>query len=127
MGQRRGLNTARSAQGPRGALERGLSAGFGFTEQGGEALYANSCQACHMPDARGATGAGTSPALAGNKNLEAGSYAVSVVVHGQRGMPPIGFMMSDEQVAAVVNYVRTHFGNTYQDAVTAEDVKALRP
>jgi mono/diheme cytochrome c family protein len=116
-----------SAQGPRGALERGLSAGFRFTEHGGEALYANSCQACHMPDAGGATGAGTYPALAGNKNLEAGGYAVSVVVHGQRGMPPIGFMMSDEQVAAVVNYVRTHFGNTYQDAVTAEDVKALRP
>jgi mono/diheme cytochrome c family protein len=35
--------------------------------------------------------------------------------------------MSDEQVAAVVNYVRTHFGNSYQDAVTAEDAKAARP
>ena len=27
-------------------------------------------------------------------------------------------MMSDDQVAAVVNYVRTHFGNNYRDAVT---------
>ena len=41
-------------------------------------------------------------------------------------MPPFGAMMSDDQVAAVVNYVRTHFGNNYQDAVTAEDVKAVR-
>jgi mono/diheme cytochrome c family protein len=35
-------------------------------------------------------------------------------------------MMSDEQVAAVVNYVRTHFGNHYGDAVTAEDVRPIR-
>ena len=26
-------------------------------------------------------------------------------------MPPFGAMMSDDQVAAVVNYLRTHFGN----------------
>jgi mono/diheme cytochrome c family protein len=30
-------------------------------------------------------------------------------------------------VAAVVNYVRTHFGNQYQDAVTPDDVKQARP
>ena len=35
-------------------------------------------------------------------------------------------MMTDDQVAAVVNYVRTHFGNDYRDAVTAADVKAVR-
>jgi mono/diheme cytochrome c family protein len=36
-------------------------------------------------------------------------------------------MMSDDQVAAVVNYLRTNFGNDYKDAVTAEDVKVVRP
>ena len=35
-------------------------------------------------------------------------------------------MMSDEQVAAVVNYVRTKFGNNYTDAVTAQDVADQR-
>ena len=34
--------------------------------------------------------------------------------------------MSDEQVADVVNYVRTHFGNSYPDAVSAADVAAAR-
>jgi mono/diheme cytochrome c family protein len=34
--------------------------------------------------------------------------------------------MTDDQVAAVVNYVRTHFGNNYSDAVNAGDVKAVR-
>ena len=93
----------------------------------GEELFANVCRACHMSDAKGATGAGTYPSLAGNRNLEASGYAVAVVVNGQRGMPPFGAMMSDDQVAAVVNYVRTHFGNQYQDTVTAEDVKRVRP
>jgi len=41
-------------------------------------------------------------------------------------MPPFGAMMSDDQVAAVVNYLRTHFHNNYQDTVTAEDVKIAR-
>jgi mono/diheme cytochrome c family protein len=100
---------------------------FRFTEQSGEQLFANVCQGCHMPDAQGAIGAGTYPSLAANKNLEAAGYPVYLVVRGQRAMPPFGAMMSDNQVAAVVNYVRTHFGNNYTDAVTAEDVKAARP
>jgi mono/diheme cytochrome c family protein len=104
-----------------------FSPAFRFTEQSGEQLFANVCQGCHMPDARGALGAGTYPSLAGNKNLEAGGYPVYVVVRGQRAMPPFGAMMSDDQVAAVVNYLRTHFGNDYKDAVTAEDVKVVRP
>jgi mono/diheme cytochrome c family protein len=104
-----------------------FSPAFRFTEQGGEQLFANVCQGCHMPDARGAAGAGIYPSLAGNKNLEAGGYPVYVVVRGQRAMPPVGAMMSDDQVAAVVNYLRTHFGNDYKDAVTAEDVKVVRP
>ncbi len=41
-------------------------------------------------------------------------------------MPPFGPMMNDEQVAAVVNYVRTHLGNDYKDAVSAADVKSAR-
>jgi mono/diheme cytochrome c family protein len=103
-----------------------LSTGFAFTETNGEDLYANVCQACHMPDGKGAVGAGTYPSLAGDHALEAAGYAVHVVVKGLHGMPPVGYMMTDDQVAAVVNYVRTHFGNDYRDAVTAADVKAVR-
>lgn len=51
---------------------------------------------------------------------------IYVVLHGQKGMPPLGDMMSDDQIAAVVNYVCTHFGNDYQDAATAQDVKDSR-
>jgi mono/diheme cytochrome c family protein len=104
-----------------------FSPAFRFTETTGEQLFANVCQGCHMPGARGAVGAGTYPSLAGNRNLEAGGYPVYVVVRGQRAMPPFGAMMNDDQVAAVVNYLRTHFGNDYKDSVTAEDVKVVRP
>jgi mono/diheme cytochrome c family protein len=104
-----------------------LSPGFRFTETAGEELFASACQGCHMPDGKGAVGAGTYPSLAKDSNLEAGNYPVHVVVRGQRAMPPVGAMMSDAQVAAVVNYVRTHFGNEYRDAVSAEDVKLARP
>ena len=104
-----------------------LSTGFRFTESTGEELFASACQGCHMPDAKGAVGAGTYPSLASNSNLATGSYPVHVVVRGQRAMPPVGAMMSDAQVVAVVNYVRTHFGNEYRDAVSADDVKLARP
>jgi mono/diheme cytochrome c family protein len=92
----------------------------------GEELFANICRGCHMSDGKGAAGAGIYPSLAGNKNLEAGGYPVDIVVNGQRGMPPFGAMMSDDQIAAVVNYLRTHFGNNYQDVVTAADVRTVR-
>ena len=98
-----------------------------FSEPDGEKLYRRVCAGCHMPDAKGvATGAGFYPALAGNKNLVAAGYPAYVVLKGKNGMPAVGAMMTDQQVADVVNYVRSHFGNRYRDALKAEDVKAAR-
>jgi mono/diheme cytochrome c family protein len=108
------------------ASEPALSAGFRFTEKSGEQLFSSVCQGCHMVDGKGAEGAGTYPSLAGDRNLEASGYPIEVVVRGQRGMPPFGSMMSDDQVSAVVNYLRTHFDNDYRDQVTANDVKTVR-
>ncbi len=109
-----------------GAGKRTFSSGYRFVEMTGEELFANVCQGCHMPDATGASGAGSYPSLAGNKNLEAGSYPVFLVINGRRGMPAFGDMMTDGQVAAVVNYLRTHFSNNYEDAVTTKDVQDAR-
>ncbi len=109
------------------SAEATLSPGRVFSERTGESLYANVCQGCHMADGRGAAGAGAYPSLAGNGKLAAAGYPTLVVVQGLRGMPAVGRRMTDEQVAAVVNYVRTHFGNHHGDPVTAADVKAVRP
>lgn len=103
-----------------------ISEGRTFTETTGEALYTNVCQACHMEQGQGAIGGGKYPALAKNENLESAGYPIHILLHGQKGMPPVGKMMSDEQVAAVVDYIRTHFGNDYKDAPTPQDVKDAR-
>ncbi len=103
-----------------------FSTGDVFDEATGETLYAGICQGCHMPNGQGAAGAGRYPALAKNPKLEASGYPVTMVLRGLNGMPPFAERLTDAQVAQVVNYVRTHFGNSYTDAVKPEDVKALR-
>jgi cytochrome c5 len=97
-----------------------------FPFQSGEAIYKGVCQGCHMPDAKGAVGAGAYPALAKDENLETAGYPVSIVLKGQKAMPFFAMQLNDQQIADVVNYVRTHFGNKYRDKVKPEDVKALR-
>ncbi len=97
-----------------------------FGETSGEAMYRRVCSACHMADAKGAQGAGMYPALANNPKLASSGYPLSVLLQGLNGMPALGSMMTDQQVADVVNYVRTNFGNRYKDKVTAADAKALR-
>ncbi|MCP3459503.1 MULTISPECIES: cytochrome c [unclassified Bradyrhizobium] len=115
--------TARAHDGPENRI---FSSGFNFAETTGEELFTNVCQGCHMPDAGGASGAGVYPSLVADKNLEARGYPVYLVLNGRRAMPPFGEMMTDAQIAAVVNYLRTHFGNAYDDAVTANEVRDAR-
>ncbi len=77
---------------------------------------------CHQPDAKGVPG--QFPPLAGNTDIFlARDFPARVVlfglsgriaVHGQRfngAMPPLGDVLKDEEIAAVVNYVRGGFGN----------------
>src|SRR5262249_21755902 len=100
--------------------------GAPFTMQGGEAVYRSVCQGCHMADAKGATGAGSYPALANNSRLASADYALAMVMNGHKGMPPFRGHFTDQQIADVVNFVRTHFGNRYKGTVKPADVQALR-
>ena len=97
-----------------------------LTEKSGAALYQHICQGCHQTGGRGAVGAGAFPALANNQKLSVSGYPISMVLNGNGGMPWFNGQLSDTQVADVVNYVRTHFGNSYADAVTPADVAAAR-
>jgi mono/diheme cytochrome c family protein len=115
---------------PAAALAQSRGAPFAATptvqSTDGEGVYREVCQSCHMPQGQGAQGAAAYPALANNRNLEAAGYPLTLVVQGQRAMPGFGRMLTDEQVANVVTYIRTHFGNDYREPVTAEEAKALR-
>lgn len=108
----------------------------GVGQMSGQQIYEHICQGCHMPAAQGAAGAGFYPKLAGDKNLMSWQYAALTVLNGRNGMPPFGLPadqvlkvraahLSDQQVADVVNYVRTHFDNKYSPTVTAKQVAAL--
>jgi mono/diheme cytochrome c family protein len=102
----------------------------------GRQIFEQVCQGCHMPDARGAVGAGHYPALAQDRTLVSRQYMALTILMGRRNMPAfgakhaIGFggppaTLRDEQIAAVINYVRTHFGNRYTDSISAAEVAAL--
>jgi mono/diheme cytochrome c family protein len=108
------------------ADEPQFSKGFHFDAQSGEAIYRSICQGCHMPDGQGAQGAGVYPKLAHDATLASPEYSIIVVLRGRKNMPRFGKVLDDAQIAAVVGYVRSHFGNSYGDNVTAEQVAALR-
>ncbi len=91
----------------------------------GEAVYRQICQACHMADARGGGGAGTGiPALADNPNMADKTRMIEVLVNGRGGMPWFTDMLTPQQIAAVLTYVRSNH-NAYPEPVTAEEVEAV--
>lgn len=94
----------------------------------GEAIYRHVCQGCHMADGRGGTGAGANiPALANNPHLQSPYYPASIILHGYGAMPWFSSMLDDRQTADVVNYIRNHFGNKYNDVLKPQDITPMRP
>jgi len=102
----------------------------------GAEIYSQVCQGCHMPQAEGAEGAGHYPRLAGDQALVSWEYVALTVLNGRKGMPAFATQegvpapmfsarLSDAQIAAVVNYLRSNFGNHYRSKVTAAQVAAL--
>lgn len=131
------LAMASGAARPDSATVTGMFNFGHFESTSGEVIYQQICQGCHMPDGRGATGAGHYPALAGDRALLSAPFMALTLIEGRRNMPAFGGKgsegffyivptLDDEQIAAVVNYVRTHFGNHFQGSITAAQVKALR-
>jgi mono/diheme cytochrome c family protein len=102
----------------------------------GKQIYEHICQGCHMPDAKGAVGAGKYPALAGDPALASRQFMALTLLNGRRNMPAFGSKhafgfggtpasLTSAQIAAVINYVRMNFGNHFKDKITADEVTAL--
>lgn len=106
------------------ADEPGPGGGKPSAPVSGEQIYRDVCQSCHMADAKGAVGAAAIPALANNRNLASADYPIIMVANGRGAMPWFTDMLSPAQIAAVVGYIRTHFGNNYRKPVTAAEVAA---
>jgi mono/diheme cytochrome c family protein len=107
-----------------------------FSATDGRQIYEHICRGCHMADAGGAMGAGQYPALTKNPALGSRQYMALTILMGRRNMPAFGakyavgfggppVILNEAQIAAVINYVRTNFGNRYTDPITAAEVSAL--
>jgi mono/diheme cytochrome c family protein len=132
-----GLLLAFTAQSPLRAQSSRMFSAPNFTTADGAQVFQRICQGCHMPDAKGAVGAGKYPALASNPNLKSSTFMAITILGGRGNMPAFGAKhgagamffsppaLGYEQIAAVINYVRTHFGNHYADPISAAQVEAL--
>ena len=102
----------------------------------GRSVYQRHCAACHRSDGKGMPPA--YPPLAGNPSIEMelsvnplrmvlnGGYPPQTADNPRPyGMPPFAQVLSDEEVAAVVTYIRTAWGN-YGEPVTRREANAMR-
>lgn len=100
------------------------SAGPGLAQQTPEQLFADNCAACHQAKGQGVAGA--FPALAGNPFVVGDPAGPAwVVTHGRGGMPNFSEDLDDEQLAAILSFIRASWGNKAAPLAPA-DVAAVR-
>ena len=89
-----------------------------------KSLYEDNCSACHQVTGKGIKGA--FPALAGSP-LVNGPPAplVTTVLNGRAGMPAFKDDINDADLAGILSYVRTSWGNKGKP-VTAAEIAAIR-
>ncbi|WP_437290848.1 c-type cytochrome [Sorangium sp. So ce406] len=121
------------------ALPPGGSLGSGVTAddlaQGGK-IYYRSCTSCHQ--ARGEGKPGRYPPLVGTSwLLDDAETPIRLLLLGATGpmevngvvyndvMPNLGVTLSDEEIALVLTYVRSSWGNS-APAITKDDVARVR-
>ena len=93
-------------------------------EMDGKALFLKNCAACHQPTGKGIPGA--FPPLAGSKFVQGkGTDVASVLLKGRGGMPDFSESLSDRDIATVLTFVRSNWGNK-ADGLSEADVGALR-
>lgn len=100
----------------------------------GKAVYDKYCLACHLADGSGI--AGMFPPLTPNPYVDDKNKIIDVVLNGMSGKIEVNgetynnFMvphshLSDEELANVISYVRSSFGNELEP-VTKEEINAAR-
>ena len=90
-------------------LAAAFSAGSALADDG-PVLFAQNCAACHQ--AKGEGVAGAFPPLAGNKFVQGDPKGPAyVVTHGRGGMPNFADDLDDKQIATILTYVRSSWGN----------------
>jgi cytochrome c6 len=90
----------------------------------GAMLFKQNCSACHQAQGQGVKGA--FPALAGDPFVQGDPKAVAyVLLNGRGGMPNFREDLTNEQIAAVLSFVRSSWGN-HAPPLTAETVASAQ-
>lgn len=118
------------------ATLQGKTGGSSGGAADGAQLYSANCVACHQATGLGL--AGVFPPLAGSEwVLGRERVAINILLHGVSGkltvkdtayngqMPPFKDKLNDAEIAAVLSYVRSSFGNS-ASKITADLVQAER-
>lgn len=112
----------------------------GTVEGAGAMVYLNNCNACHRSSGAGASAGaqGVFPSLAGNSvvNAKDPTSLIRIVLAGSAmpstdkapsalAMPGFGWRLTDDDVAALLSFVRSSWGNQ-AEAVTSAQVRTVR-
>ena len=90
-------------------------------KEGAEVYLQARCFACH-----GNFGTGTlGPALSKNVLLVDNNFVISMILLGRMEMPAFAHKLSNDQIAAVADYIRNSWGNSF-GTVSPQDVANLR-
>ena len=94
----------------------------------GREVYRNICQTCHQPDGRGQEK--IAPSLIGSTlALAAPDIPARILLNGKEGpiglMPPVGSVLTDDQIAGVLTYIRREWGQA-GSPVDSATVKTVR-
>lgn len=106
------------------------------TEHPGYALFSEQCARCHQENGKGVTG--VYPPLVDSDFANGDpTIPIRIVLHGFQGgierggttinglMTPFSALLSDQEIADILSFVRTSWGNT-ADEIYPEDVEAIR-
>ena len=90
----------------------------------GKTLFAKNCAACHQANGRGIPGA--FPALVASPVAIGPADAVAeVLLKGRGGMPDFSTSLDDADIAAVLTYARSSWGN-HAPPITGTEVSMRR-
>jgi mono/diheme cytochrome c family protein len=91
----------------------------------GRTLYTSNCAPCHQPNGEG--NLSTFPALNRNAFVTVSdpTGVIDTVLHGRQLMPAFASTLSDQEVAAVISYIRSAWNNQ-APVVEASQVRQVR-
>ena len=90
-------------------------------DRGSQIYMQSRCFACHGQLGTGGFG----PTLAGDRILAIQTFVIAQILIGRGKMPAFGDRLSDDDIAAVAQYIRNNWGNHY-GPVTPGDVSSVR-